>query len=75
MAAVVGDLEIVEPVVEQRIRLAANHEARQRIGLARELDVDLLQMVEIQVAIPARPDEVADVEIALLRHEVRQQRV
>ena len=44
-------------------------------GVARELGVDLLQVIEVEVAVAAGPDEVADVEVALLRHHVRQQRV
>ena len=34
-----------------------------------------LKVIQIQMAIAAGPDEIADVEIALLRHHVRQQRV
>ena len=37
--------------------------------------LDLLHVVQIQVAIATGPDEIAHVQIALLRHHVRQQRV
>ena len=42
---------------------------------ARQLLVHLLEMVAIQMAIAARPDEVAHFEIALLRQHVSEQRV
>ena len=60
MAAIVGDLQILEPVIEQRIRPAVDDETRQRVWRARELQIDLFQMVAIQVAVAAGPDELAE---------------
>jgi hypothetical protein len=41
----------------------------------RKLDFHLLEMIAVQMAIAARPHEVADVEVALLRDEMREERV
>jgi hypothetical protein len=52
-----------------------NAEAGKVERLRGELLVDLVEVVEVQVAVAAGPDEVADAEVALLREHVRQQRV
>ena len=44
-------------------------------GVARELQIGLLQMIHIQMAVAARPHEIADLKPALLRNHVREQRV
>jgi hypothetical protein len=53
----------------------ADYALWQRERLAGELLVDLLEVVQVEVAVAAGPDEVADVEVALLREHVREQRV
>ena len=45
------------------------------IRLRGELQLDLRRMVVVEMAVAAGPDEVADVEVALLRHHVREQRI
>ncbi len=75
MRVVPGDLEIVEAVVEQRVRLALDDQLRQRARLARQLQLDLLHMVGVQVAIAPSPDEVAHFQARLLRHHVGQDRI
>ena len=52
---------------------AKDLEARQRQWFAGELFARLIEMVAVKVAIAARPDEISDLEIALLRDHVRQQ--
>src|ERR1700693_6262087 len=73
--AVVEDLEILVRIVEQARRFAPDHKPRQGEGGASQLQVGLLQMIEVQMAIAARPNEVPHFKIALLRQHVRQQRV
>src|SRR4029079_18862277 len=75
MALIVGDLEIVVDVFEQRRWLVADDELRQWKRRPRKLSVDLVQVVEIEVAVAAGPDEVAHAEVALLRNHVRQKSV
>src|SRR6266540_2396743 len=75
VALVASQLEILIAILVQRRRPAPNDKFGQRIGRTRELRFDLLQVIEIQVTIPADPYEVADVEVGLLRDQVRQQRV
>ena len=48
---------------------------RIRPRLARELQLDLLGMVAVDMAVAAGPDEVADAEVALLRQHVGEQGV
>ena len=45
------------------------------VRVAAELRLDLLAVVVVDVAVAAGPDQVADVEVALLREHVREQRV
>ena len=75
VALIVGDLEIVIDVVEQRGWLSLQDETRRGERRARKLRVNLREMVAVKVAVPARPDEVTHFKIALLRDHVRQQRV
>ena len=72
---VADDLEVLEVVVEDDAgsRRMTSRGSGQR-G-ARELQVDLLEVVEVEVAVAAGPDELAEAEVALLRHHVREQRV
>ena len=66
-----SELEVLELVVEQARGLALDHELRQRQRLARELLLRLLEVVQVQMAVAARPHELAGLEIRLLRHHVR----
>ena len=75
MVAVVVDDEVLVLVVEDRRRPARELEHRVGEGRARQLQLDLLGVVAVDVAIAAGPDEIADVEVALLRQHVRQQRI
>ena len=75
MRLVVDESDVVVGVIEQRRRPPAQLEPRQRERRAAELRVDLLEVVAVEVAVAAGPDEIADAEVALLRDQVGQQRV
>ena len=64
---VIHELEVLVLVVEDARRPALDHELRQRERRARELQVRLLEVIQVQVAVAAGPDELAGLEIALLR--------
>lgn len=67
------DYEVFELVVEDGCGLATNHQLRIGARRARKLHFDLLEVVFVDVAVAACPDEVADVQITLLSNHVRQQ--
>src|SRR5690625_6236790 len=75
MVLVADDLEVLELVVQDRGGAAADAQRRVRERVTGELAPDLLVMVVVDVAVPAGPYEVADLEIGLLGDHVRQQRV
>lgn len=58
MRFVSRDMEVFETVIEDRIGLARDLERRQRQRLARKLRANLLEMVVVQMAVAARPDEI-----------------
>src|SRR5580765_2392118 len=72
---VAADVEIVESIVKNAVRLALDGQLRKRAGRARELLFDLLHVVGEQMTIAASPDEVADLESGLLRDHMREQGV
>src|SRR3954465_2611751 len=63
MVLVCDQLEVRELVVEDRRRAAAHHQRRVRERSAGELCLDLIAMVVVDVAVAARPDEIADGEV------------
>jgi len=75
MSLIIGDLEILELVIEDGRRFALDDQLRRRKRLAAELQPRLFQMVQVDVAITPGPDEFAWVKIALLGDHVSQQRV
>src|SRR6266496_5837947 len=75
VALIVGDLEVLEPVIEERVSLPPDHEPRERKRRARELGRHLLQVIEIEMAVTTGPHEIADAKIALLRDQVGEQRI
>ncbi len=75
MAFVGHDFEVFELVFENRRRPARDFEPRQGQWRTTELFVSLLQVIQVKMAVPARPDEFTGLEVALLREHVRQQRV
>ena len=75
MVLVAAHLEVFELVVEQALGPAQDVQRGVGVRRARQLQFHLLEVVAVDVAVAARPDEVAHVQVALLRHHVRQQRV
>ena len=71
---IVQDEVFVFVLVDPRGR-AQDFEAGQRAGLAGQLQACLVEMVGVKVAIAAGPDELADLQPALLREHVGEQRI
>src|SRR5690606_36080723 len=67
--------EVIEGEGEQVLDLRVQPHGRQREGLAAQLQVSLLDMVGVQVAVTAGPDELTGLQIAYLCHHQGQQRV
>ena len=72
MALVVQHLKVFKLVVKDRSRFAFDLERGISKGRAAELQVHLFVVVAVNVAVATGPDEVAHIEIALLRHHVRE---
>ena len=72
---VADQLEVLEAEGEQVLHVGVEPHARQRQRRAGELQVGLLQVVGVEVAVAAGPDELAGLEVADLRHHQGQQRV
>src|SRR5687768_12464311 len=70
---IVGNLEILEPVLVDRRGATKNSQLGQRLRLAGQLLPRLLEMVRVEMAIAAGPDERSRLEIALLGQHVGQQ--
>ena len=75
MALVVTHLEVFELVVEDGFGFALDVQCGCGQGRARELQLYLLVVVAVDVAVAAGPNEVAYLEVALLRHHVGQERI
>jgi hypothetical protein len=72
---VLQHLEVLVGVVEDRRRPPPDVQHRVGVGRARELRLHLLGVVAVDVAVATRPDELAGLQVALLRQHVREQRV
>src|SRR3990167_2810107 len=70
VALVSDHLEVFVLVVEDGIGSALDVERRVGEGLAAQLQFHLFAVVVVDVAVAAGPDEVAHVQVALLRHHV-----
>src|SRR3546814_18506839 len=69
------DLEILIFIGIDRGRMPFEVETGQRIGIARQLQPHLIHVVAVAVGVAARPDELADLPIALLRQHTDQPRI
>ena len=67
--------EVLIFVRVDRVRPPHDLKARQRPRRPRQLSTRLFQVIEVQVAIAPRPDEVADRKPALLRQDMREERI
>ena len=75
MALVVQHLEVFKLVVEDGVGFALDVQCWVGEWFAAELQRHLLVVVAVNVAVPARPDEVAHIQVALLRHHMGEQGV
>ena len=62
---IVLDDEVVVLVVEDRVGRAREPQGRRGVRITRELLADLFDVVVVDVAVAAGPDEVADLEAGL----------
>lgn len=72
---VADDLEVLDLVVEDGLGLTLDDQLRQRSRFTRQLHLNLLKVVAVDVRVSACPDEVPDLQVTLLSHHVDQQRV
>lgn len=72
MWVVTGDRDVLEAVIEDGLCLG-QPKLRVRAGFAGKLLLDLLNVNVIDVAVPARSNELADLETGLLGEHVGQQ--
>ena len=75
MRVITRYLEILITVVEQAVRPASDNQRWKFERCARQLLARLLQMVQLQMHIGPAPDQLTRIQIALLRHHMRQQRI
>src|SRR5688572_26083755 len=75
MGIVADYLEILVAISVDRIRPAMNGQLRQRPRLAAELQPRLFEVVRVEMAIAAGPDERARLQPALLGQHVGEKRV
>ena len=75
MRVVAGDFEIVEVILEDGGGFAFEDQLGKWAGFALELLADAFDLVQINVAVAAGPDEVAGGEVALLRNHAGEERV
>src|SRR5262245_4689984 len=75
MRLITFEYEVFVLVFEDVGRTTVDLKRRRRKRIPRQLRIGLLQMIEIDVAIAAGPNEFAHIQVALLREQVRQQRI
>ena len=69
------DDEIVELVIEQTLRTTLEVKLRQRLRIALQQLLNLLKVVGVDVDVTACPNELADLQVTLLRQHVYQQSI
>src|ERR1700741_2933865 len=72
MRLVITDLEIFELVIKNGGRFSSQEQRRQRIGLARKLEVDLFDVVAVNMNITTGPYKITNLEVALLGDHMNQ---
>ena len=70
---VIKQLEVLELILEDGVWFPLNDQLRKWPRFAFELLQDAFDLVEVDVAVPAGPNEVTGLEIALLRHHAGQE--
>ena len=74
MVLVVDEVNVGKLVVKDR-GLAPQLQRRERLGHARELQANLVEVVLVDVAVTTGPDELTDPQVTLLRNHVGEQGV
>jgi hypothetical protein len=72
---VIEYFEVFETVVEDTVGTTPDRQSRQWERRARQLQVSLVEVVEIEMAVAAGPDEISDSETGLLCGHVGEERV
>ena len=73
MVRVVEYLKVLERVVKEAVGLAFDVQLGVRVRRPAELRLHLFVVVAVDVTVATGPDKVADIQVALLRHHVREQ--
>lgn len=75
MRIVIKYLKVLESIIENRGWLSLDDQFGQRSRLARELFAHAVDLIEVDVAIAAGPDEISRFKITLLRHHMGEQSI
>ncbi len=67
MRVIALDLEILDSIIVYAVAAPFENQARKWPGLPGQLQPGLIEMIQIEMNIPADPDELAEFQIALLR--------
>ena len=70
---IIDDLEVLELVIQDRCWLALYDQPGKWPRLAFKLLLHAFHLIQVDVTVPPGPDEVAGLEIALLRHHAGQE--
>src|SRR5699024_1812227 len=73
VVVIVEDLEVLEFVVEERLRLPLQPQLGVRVGCPAQLLLNLGEVVVVDVAVPAGPDELTGLKAGLLGDHEGQQ--
>src|SRR5690554_555019 len=72
---VIHNLEIIKPIIKYTLGTPFDMQPWQRQRLTCKLQPCLFQMITVQMRITASPDELARLQVALLRDHLSQQRI
>ncbi|MNV78950.1 hypothetical protein D3C71_1724750 [compost metagenome] len=75
MVPVIHKFEVIERVIENAVRLAADNQLRQLVRLTGQLGRHLLQMIGVDVHIAARPNKFTRCKSRLMGDHMGQQRI
>lgn len=75
MGVIIDYLEVVDAEIEDVFDLGIKPQRGQRSGLARELLLDLVKMVDVEVSVAQSMNKLSDAQITNLRNHRRQKRV
>lgn len=75
MRRIINDFEIFESIIKNGGWLPSNMQFRERARFSGELVSNAFDLVQVNMAIAAGPNEVSRFEIALLRDDVGEERI